>query len=100
MQMTLLILWIYIGLLVAGGIIGFVKAGSKASLIMSSAFAIPLTLVALGYLPLLAAQLDIGFLFVFFSVRYAKSKKLMPGGMMALISMATVIGLLLSQKGH
>lgn len=98
MPTSLLILWIYIALLVLGGVIGFAKAGSKASLIMSIAFAIPLTAVALGALPMLVAQLDIGFLFVFFSVRYAKTKKVMPGGGMAMLSLITLIALLALHK--
>lgn len=82
-----LVIWIYTALLLAGGVVGFIKAGSKASLIMSIAFAIPLALVNLGTLPWLVAPLDIGFLFSFFAIRYAKSKKVMPGGVMALVSL-------------
>ena len=39
-----IILWIYIGLLVGGGMMGFIKGGSKISLISSVAFAVPLIL--------------------------------------------------------
>lgn len=94
----ILIVWIYTALLILGGVIGFVKASSKASLIMSIAFAIPLALAALGILPALVATTDIGFLFVFFSIRYAKSKKIMPGGMMALLSLITLAALFVFQK--
>ena len=38
------VLWIYIILLVIGGLIGFLKAGSKASLIASVSFAALLSL--------------------------------------------------------
>ena len=34
-----MILWLYIVLLLVGGLIGFLKANSKVSLIMSSVFA-------------------------------------------------------------
>lgn len=88
------IVWVYAVLIMAGGLMGFLKAKSKASLIMSTACAVPLVLVALGHLPVLVAQLIAGFLMVFFSVRYASSKKLMPAGMMAGLSLVT-LGLLL-----
>ena len=42
------ILWIYIILLIIGGLIGFFKAKSKVSLIMSAAFAAALSLCAAG----------------------------------------------------
>src|SRR2546425_61354 len=41
-----IILWVYIVLLVVGGLIGFLKAGSKISLIMSVVFAALLSLCA------------------------------------------------------
>ena len=43
------ILWIYIILLVIGGLIGFFKGKSKVSLIMSVCFAAALSLCAAGY---------------------------------------------------
>jgi len=88
------IVWTYAALLMAGGLIGFLKAKSKASLIMSTLCTVPLVLVALGHLPILAAQLMAGFLMVFFFRRFASSKKVMPGGLMAGISLIT-LGLLL-----
>ena len=88
------VVWIYAAQIVAGGLMGFLKARSKASLIMSVACALPLVLTALGRWPLLAAELVAGFLLVFFGIRYAKSKKIMPGGMMAGASLIT-LGLLL-----
>lgn len=88
------IVWTYTALLVVGGLIGFLKAKSKASLIMSTLCAVPLVLVGLGYLPILAAQLMAGFLMVFFFRRFASSKKIMPSGLMAGISLVT-LGLLL-----
>ena len=42
------VLWIYIVLLVIGGLIGFLKANSRVSLIMSVAFAAALSLCAAG----------------------------------------------------
>ena len=35
METTVIILWVYIALLIAGGLMGFIKAKSKASIIVS-----------------------------------------------------------------
>lgn len=66
---------------------GFVKAGSKASLIASSVFAAPLILCALGFLSLTVAVGILAFLTLFFAARFAKSRKMMPNGVMALASL-------------
>lgn len=86
MTAPIIVLWIYIVLLEAGGVVGFVKAGSKASLIASSIFALPLILGALGILPAVAADGVIAFLLVFMGVKFAKSKKFMPSGLMVILS--------------
>lgn len=98
MTNTTLVIWVFTALLLVGGVVGLLKAGSKVSLIMAIATAIPLVLVALGQLPLLVAQVDVGFLFVVFSIRYAKTKKVMPAAVMALLSLVTLGALLLLQK--
>ena len=85
------VLWIYIVLLIVGGMIGFFKAKSKPSLIMSLAFAIPLILCATNILRV-AYLVDILLvvLLVFFAMRYAKGKKFMPAGLMTIASVATL----------
>ncbi|HAM70877.1 MAG TPA: hypothetical protein DCM86_04460 [Verrucomicrobiales bacterium] len=93
-----IVLWVYILLLEAGGLMGFLKARSKASLIASSLFAAPLLLCALKVLPLVAALWIIGFLVVFFGGRFARSKKLMPNGVMAIASLVAVVLLYLSTR--
>lgn len=87
-----MVLWIYILLLVAGGLMGLIKGKSKASLIMSTIFAVILALCAMGILttPRLADYVLL-FLFIFFASRFAKSKKFMPGGFMALLSMIALV---------
>ncbi len=84
-------LWIFIALLLAGGLVGFLKAGSKASLIASSVFALPLVLTALGVLPAIVADVVLGILFAYMAMKFSKSKKLMPSGLMAVLSALTLI---------
>jgi len=76
------LLWIFIALMVAGGLVGFLKAKSKASLFASVGSAIPLALVALGRLP---GSVAVGVLIVLqavFFMRLRKTGKFMPSGML------------------
>lgn len=87
------ILWIYIVLLVAGGLMGFLKARSKMSLLTSVGFAALLTLCAVGIIShRYAPDVILVVLLIFFGMRVAKTKKFMPMGMMTL---ATVLALAL-----
>ena len=81
------VLWIYIVLLVAGGLIGFFKGKSRVSLIMSAVFAALLILCGIP------GVLDVNFrknfsnflmaaLIIVFTIRLAKTKKFMPSGLM------------------
>lgn len=85
------ILWIYIVLLVIGGLIGFLKAKSKISLITSVAFAIVLGICARDILPIEVSWGILSFLALFFLIRFLKTKKFMPGGMMMLLTFVTII---------
>lgn len=85
------ILWIYIALLLAGGLMGFLKAGSKASLIASSLFAVLLILFALGVLPFVYNWIVLAFLGAFFAYRWGKSKKMMPNGVMVILSFLAIL---------
>jgi uncharacterized membrane protein (UPF0136 family) len=77
------VLWIYIILLVIGGLIGFFKAKSKVSLIMSVAFAAALSLCAAGIIPNRnIADLLLVALLVVFAMRLTKTRKFMPSGLM------------------
>lgn len=90
-------LGIYAVLLAVGGVIGFVKARSKASLIsglLSAVFAVvALVVAALQYtwgfpLGLLLAIV----LFILFGYRYAaKTRKFMPSGLLAIVSFVVLI---------
>jgi uncharacterized membrane protein (UPF0136 family) len=80
------VLWIYIVLLLVGGLMGFLKAKSKVSLITSAVFAAVLVLAQTGiFNPGVARNLVnvlLAVLLVVFAVRLAKTKKFMPGGLM------------------
>jgi len=81
------VLWVYIVLLVAGGVVGFVKAHSKMSLLTSLGFAALLVLCAVRIIPdPIIADIILVVLLVFFGMRVAKSKKFMPMGMMTLVT--------------
>ena len=85
------ILWIYIVLLVTGGLIGYFKAGSKASLITSSVFAALLVLcqVRVIFQPHMA-DIILAVLLVVFAWRLTKSKKFMPSGLLLILTVLTL----------
>lgn len=94
MQNTAL-LWIYIVLLVVGGLIGFLKANSKVSLYMSCGFAAALVLCAVpNFLDVKfragLANILMATLLVVFAIRLAKTKKFMPAGLMLVATIATL----------
>ncbi len=77
------VLWIYIVLLLVGGLIGFFKGKSQVSLVMSASFAAALVLCALGIIfKSYVADILLALLLVVFAMRLAKTKKFMPAGMM------------------
>jgi uncharacterized membrane protein (UPF0136 family) len=88
------ILWIYIVLLLVGGLFGFFKAGSKVSLITS---AISAALLVITDLPVfvpkfrqVAPECIMAALLVVFAIRLAKTKKFMPSGLMLLMTVAAL----------
>jgi uncharacterized membrane protein (UPF0136 family) len=81
------ILWVYIVLLIIGGLIGYLKAKSKVSLIMSAAFAAALSLCAAGIVfQYYMADILLALLIVVFAIRVVKTKKFMPAGLMLVIT--------------
>jgi uncharacterized membrane protein (UPF0136 family) len=85
------VLWIYILLLLVGGLIGFLKAGSKVSLITSAVSAAALILTAIPGLfgPAVArglADVIMAALLIVFAIRLSKTKKFMPSGLMLVIT--------------
>lgn len=92
------VLWVYVALLIVGGLMGFLKGKSKISLISSLIFAVVLALVALGIIASKAVAIGlVAFLLVFFGARFMRSKKVMPAGMMSVVSLIILI-LLLTAK--
>jgi len=89
------VLWIYILLLVAGGLFGFFKAGSKVSLMTSCVAAALLVLSTLhvvfqpGFRSALA-DVIMAALLVVFAIRLAKTKKFMPSGLMLAVTLVAL----------
>jgi uncharacterized membrane protein (UPF0136 family) len=82
------VLWIYIILLVIGGLIGFFKGKSQISLIMSVCFAAALSLCAARIIPSPdIANLLLVALLVVFTIRLVKTRKFMPSGLMLIITL-------------
>jgi len=89
------ILWVYIVLLLVGGLVGFLKAKSKVSLVTSAVFAAILILAAVpGILERTFASnlinIIMALLLVVFAIRLAKTKKFMPGGLMLVVTIAAL----------
>jgi uncharacterized membrane protein (UPF0136 family) len=88
------VLWIYIVLLLAGGLIGFLKARSRVSLITSAVFAAVLVLAQTGIFdPRVGRNLVnvlMAALLVVFAVRLAKTRKFMPSGLMLVVTIAAL----------
>ena len=85
------VLWIYIVLLLIGGMIGYYKAKSHVSLYMSVGFAIVLALCGMGIIfQPYVADILLAALLVVFAMRWVKTKKFMPAGLMLALSILTL----------
>ncbi|MCX8091201.1 MAG: TMEM14 family protein [Verrucomicrobiae bacterium] len=89
------VLWIYIVLLVVGGLVGFLRAGSRASLISSVAFAAALVLCAIpgifdAHFRHGAVNVLLAALLVVFAVRLGKTRKFIPAGLMLALTLLTL----------
>jgi uncharacterized membrane protein (UPF0136 family) len=96
--LAMIALWIYVTLLVAGGVIGLIKAGSKISLVTSAIFAALLALCATGIIhPFYITDIILAVLSGVFCVRYLKTSKFMPSGLLLLFSVVVLAVLLVDR---
>ena len=91
------VLWVYIVLLLVGGLIGYFKGKSQVSLVTSAVFGSVLILTVLPGILLPRASMNLAngtlvVLLLVFAVRLGKTRKFMPSG---LIMVATVAALAL-----
>jgi len=89
------ILWIYIVLLLAGGLMGFLVGKSKVSLITASISAALLVITAIPGLfqPSFSRALAnaiMAALLIVFAIRLTKTKKFMPSGMLLVVTLAAL----------
>jgi uncharacterized membrane protein (UPF0136 family) len=92
----LIVLGVYAVLLIVGGVIGFVKARSRASLIAG----VVSGLIAIGCIVISATYNEDGgysialllaiVLFLFFGNRALKTQKFMPSGMLSIVSILVI----------
>lgn len=74
-------------LLVVGGLVGWLKAGSKISLVVSVLFAAALSACAMGWVRVpLGPDLLLVILLLLFGWRLLKTKHFMPSGLMLTIT--------------
>lgn len=86
------ILWIYLVVLVAGGVYGYVKAKSVVSLVTSLVSGALLAAAALGWLGWAhAGDLILAILVVVFAIRYQKTRKFMPAGILTLLTIGALV---------
>jgi uncharacterized membrane protein (UPF0136 family) len=94
--MATYILAVYIVFLLLGGTMGYLKAGSKVSLITALVSAAALAVCGYGPVPrgaLLVAIIQ-GVLAAVFVARFLKTRKFMPAGLMVIVTvLALVLGL-------
>lgn len=96
MEQTAIEIWVYGTMMILGGIAGFVKVGSKASLLSGVGMGLALLVSGFGVWrgstnSLVVAVVVAALLLVLFAVRLAKTRKLMPAAMLAVLSLAAVV---------
>lgn len=102
MDIFKIILYVYAALLIIGGIMGYMKAKSKASLIMGIVSGILILVgVALLNTSLKAGMITVvivsGLLSIVFWKRFMKTRAFMPAGLLLLLSLAVLILCLIQQ---
>ncbi len=103
MKLNAIVIFAYALFILLGGLMGFLKQNSLASLIMASSFAILLFTSAFGVLYDKAWGSYGGIaltaiLLLFFAYRFIQKQQFMPPGLIALVSLIVLLVLLLSNR--
>ena len=97
-----ILVFVYAVLTLVGGVFGYVKAGSRPSLIAGIVSGLLLLAAGFGLLRGLSWGLPLAVvltaaLLILFSVRYGRSRAFMPAGLMVILSILTLAGVLLTR---
>jgi uncharacterized membrane protein (UPF0136 family) len=96
MNFSIVAVFAYGMLAIVGGIIGYMQANSKVSLISGTISGLLLVIAAFfklqgqGWAAILAAVVT-AVLVVVFAVRFAKTRKFMPAGLMVILGIVTLV---------
>jgi uncharacterized membrane protein (UPF0136 family) len=96
MQNTAIEIWVYGAMMMMGGLMGYLKVGSKASLIAGGGMGLGLLASGFGVWrgsedSLIVAEVIAALLLVIFAIRLAKTRRFMPTGLLAMLSLAAVV---------
>jgi uncharacterized membrane protein (UPF0136 family) len=96
MQNMAMEIWVYAAIMMLGGVAGYVKVRSKASLIAGVGMGLGLLVSGFGvwngsYNSAVVAVVIAALLVVLFAIRYAKTRRFMPAGMLAVLSVVAVV---------
>src|ERR1041384_6295945 len=99
MRTTAIIVWVYGALVLVGGVVGYAKARSVPSLISGAVFGVAFICLGFGILrerspASLWATILAAVLAVLMGARFAKTRKFMPAGLIAALSILVLAALL------
>ena len=102
MHPAALIVYVYAALVSLGGFAGYAKAKSLPSLIGGEVGFVALVIAGYGLTRGAAWGLPLALILIlglgaFFAARYARTRALMPGGLMAALSLLALAGVLLTR---
>jgi uncharacterized membrane protein (UPF0136 family) len=99
MSTTELVAYGYGGLVTLGGVMGYLKARSKPSLIMGLAFGLAIVACGIAYGRGIEQARGVALvmslvLLLVFVIRYLKTRKMMPAGALTILSLAAALAFL------
>ena len=104
MERIAVIVWVYGALVLVGGVMGWIKAQSKPSLMSGVGFGV--ALLFSGWFiwqgdrhALLGTAVLAGVLLIVMGIRFGATSKFMPAGLVAGLSLVVLVLLLLAMKG-